>query len=324
MILEKAVSWGCWFRVWLWQWVAEKIEEEVIAEDYVKNVERPGWFTVMNDYQQHLGNWAGRNCVKNENLSGCQNCSDRANYLKANGWRRWSSVSLRQSRVLTHRNRTLHQEATKGHDSHFTIESQQSSVQLKWSSVFGEEPGFDAGRMGVETLWVNAEVYCPWWWWDSGSRERSIKEEHSFADNRGWTTVENECHPPSTDDFKMRPQLLLLLLLSRFSLTLCVWFCAQHRRQPSRLPRPWDSPGRTLEWVAISFSNAWKWKVKVKLLSRVQLFTTPWTAAYQAPLSMGFSRQEYWSGVPLPSPETSEKASKIKATLKYRIWPTGV
>ena len=59
---------------------------------------------------------------------------------------------------------------------------------------------------------------------------------------------------------------------------------------------------RTLEWVAISFSNAWKWKVKVKSLSRVQLLATPWTAAYQAPPSMGFSRQEHWSGVPLPSP----------------------
>ena len=64
---------------------------------------------------------------------------------------------------------------------------------------------------------------------------------------------------------------------------------------------------RTLEWVAISFSNAWKWKVKVKLLSRVRLWTTPWTAAYQDPLSMGLSRQEYWSGVPLPSPQGSPK-----------------
>ena len=58
---------------------------------------------------------------------------------------------------------------------------------------------------------------------------------------------------------------------------------------------------RTLEWVAISFSNAWKWKVKVKSLSCVRLLATPWTAAYQAPPSMGFSRQEYWSGVPLPA-----------------------
>ena len=59
---------------------------------------------------------------------------------------------------------------------------------------------------------------------------------------------------------------------------------------------------RVLEWGAITFSNAWKWKVKVKSLSRVGLFATPWTAAYQAPPSMGFSRQEYWSGMPLPSP----------------------
>ena len=59
---------------------------------------------------------------------------------------------------------------------------------------------------------------------------------------------------------------------------------------------------RILDWVAISFSNAWKWKIQVKSLSHVQLSATPWTAAYQTPLSMGFSRQEYWSGVPLPSP----------------------
>ena len=59
---------------------------------------------------------------------------------------------------------------------------------------------------------------------------------------------------------------------------------------------------RTLEWVAISFSKAWKWKVKVKSLSHVWLFTTPWTVAYQAPPSMGFSRQESWSGLPFPSP----------------------
>ena len=67
-------------------------------------------------------------------------------------------------------------------------------------------------------------------------------------------------------------------------------------------PVPGILQAKTLEWVAISFSNAWKWKVKVKSLSRARLFATPWTAAYQAPPSMGFSRQEYWSGVPLPSP----------------------
>ena len=71
---------------------------------------------------------------------------------------------------------------------------------------------------------------------------------------------------------------------------------------PPGSPVPGILQARTVEWVAISFSNAWKWKVKVKSLSRVQLLATPWTAAHQAPPSMRFSRQEYWSGVPLPSP----------------------
>ena len=66
-------------------------------------------------------------------------------------------------------------------------------------------------------------------------------------------------------------------------------------------PIPGILQARTVEWVAISFSNAWKWKVKVKSLSCVWLLATPWTAAYWAPPLMGFSRQEYWSGVPLPS-----------------------
>ena len=66
-------------------------------------------------------------------------------------------------------------------------------------------------------------------------------------------------------------------------------------------PIPGILQARTLEWVAISFSNAWKRKAKVKSLSRARLLATPWAAAYQAPPSMGFSRQECWSGVPLPS-----------------------
>ena len=67
-------------------------------------------------------------------------------------------------------------------------------------------------------------------------------------------------------------------------------------------PVPGILQARTLEWVAISFSNAWKWTVKVKSLSCVRLFSTPWAATHQAPPSIGFSRQQYWSGVPLPSP----------------------
>ena len=86
------------------------------------------------------------------------------------------------------------------------------------------------------------------------------------------------------------------------TLQLCPTLCDPIDGSPSCSPVPEILQARTLEWVAISFSNAWKWKVKVKSLSRVWLLVTPWTAAYQAPPSMGFSRQEYWSRVPLPSP----------------------
>ena len=82
----------------------------------------------------------------------------------------------------------------------------------------------------------------------------------------------------------------------------CPTLCDPTDSGPPGSPIPGILQARTLEWVAISFSNAWRWKVKVKSLSRVQLFTTPWTAAHQAPPSMGFSRQKYWSVVPSPSP----------------------
>ena len=83
------------------------------------------------------------------------------------------------------------------------------------------------------------------------------------------------------------------------SLQLCPTLCDPTDGSPPGSPVPGILQARTLEWVAISFFNAWKWKEKVKSLSHVQLLVTPWTAAYQAPLSMGFSRQEYWSRVPI-------------------------
>ena len=89
------------------------------------------------------------------------------------------------------------------------------------------------------------------------------------------------------------------------SLQSCPTLCDPIDGSPPGSPVPGILQARTLEWVAISFSNGWKWKVKVKSLSRVRLLATPWIAAYQAPPSMGFSRQEYWSGVPLPSPYTN-------------------
>ena len=96
-----------------------------------------------------------------------------------------------------------------------------------------------------------------------------------------------------------------IYMLSQFS---CAWLCetpskvAHQALQSLGFSRQEHWSARQEHWSAISFSNAWKWKVKVKSLSRVWLWATPWTAAYQAPPSMGFSKQEYWSGLPCPPP----------------------
>ena len=101
------------------------------------------------------------------------------------------------------------------------------------------------------------------------------------------------------------------------SLQSCPTLCDTIDGLPPVSPIPGILQARTLEWVAISYSNAWKWKVKVKSLSRVRLLATPWTAAHQAPPSMGFSRQEYWSGVPLPSPQEAWGTSKTMRLLGH-------
>ena len=85
------------------------------------------------------------------------------------------------------------------------------------------------------------------------------------------------------------------------SLQLCPTLCDPIDGSPPRSSVPGILQPRKLEWVAISFSNAWKWKVKVKSLSLARFLETSWTAAYQAPLSVEFSRKEYWRGLPLPS-----------------------
>ena len=112
------------------------------------------------------------------------------------------------------------------------------------------------------------------------------------------------------------------------SLQSCPTLCDPMEGSPQGSPGPGILQARTLEWVAISFSNAWKWKVKVKSLSRVRPSATPWTAAFQAPPSMGFSRQEYWRGVPLPSPMFSWLMTKSRPALcfvfsswrKWNLW----
>ena len=89
-----------------------------------------------------------------------------------------------------------------------------------------------------------------------------------------------------------------------------------HRQQPTRLPHPWDSPGKNTG-VGCHFLLQC---VKVKSLSRVRLFATPWTTAYQAPPSMGVSRQEYWSGVPLPSPSLLSTLHLLECRF-HKTWP---
>ena len=99
------------------------------------------------------------------------------------------------------------------------------------------------------------------------------------------------------------------------SLQSCPTLCNPIDSSPPGSPVSEILQARTLEWVAISFSNAWKWKVKVKSLSRVRLLATPWTVAHQTPPSIGFSRQEYWSGVPLPSPRSDMGGSQFYVSL---------
>ena len=103
------------------------------------------------------------------------------------------------------------------------------------------------------------------------------------------------------------------------SLQSCPTLCDPIDGSPPGSPIPGILQARTLEWVAISFSNAWKWKVKVKLLSRVWLLATPWTAAYQAPPSMRFAKQEYWSGLPLSSPSKIMADGDCSHEIKRRL-----
>ena len=117
-----------------------------------------------------------------------------------------------------------------------------------------------------------------------------------------------------------RCSTLLIIAAATKSLQSCLTLCDPIDGSPSGSPVPGILQARTLEWVAISFSNAWKWKVKVKSLSRVWLLATPWTTAYQAPPPMGFSRQEYWSGVPLLL-LLIIREMQIKTTMRYPLTP---
>ena len=108
------------------------------------------------------------------------------------------------------------------------------------------------------------------------------------------------------------------------SLQSCPTLCNPTDSSPPGSPIPGILQARTLEWVAISFSSAWKWKEKVKSLSCVRLITTPWTAAYQALPCIRLSRQEDWSGVPLPSPSETHSCSLSQGSKMWNRQSTKV
>ena len=135
--------------------------------------------------------------------------------------------------------------------------------------------------------------------------------EHTSGDSEGQGSLEC-CSPSRRVGLDSNWTTVTATAAAAKSLQSCLTLCNPTDGSPAGSPVPGILQARTLEWVAISFSNAWKWKVKVNSLSRVRLLVTPWTAAYQAPPFIGFSRQEYWSGVPLPSLEQQWKIHQIK------------
>ena len=159
------------------------------------------------------------------------------------------------------------------------------ALEIPWT----EEPG-ELQSMGVTKLWTQLSDWACILKIDyqqgSTSKDRELCSLlcNNLHGKRIWEGVD------------------IYITATAKSLQSCPTLCNPIDRSPPGSPIPGILQARTLEWVVISFSNARKWKVKGKSLSGVQLLATPWTTAYQAPSSMGFSRQEYWSGVPLPSP----------------------
>ena len=129
--------------------------------------------------------------------------------------------------------------------------------------------------------------------------ERGSLTEEGRSYKRGKTLTKKVLWAGSREHWSVSSQVAAA---AAKSLQSCLTLCDLIDGSPPGSTVPGILQARTLKWVAISFSKAWKWKVKVKSLSLIHLLATPRTAAYQAPLSMGFSRQEYWSGLPVPSP----------------------
>ena len=161
----------------------------------------------------------------------------------------------------------------------------RKGTHCAWERREKEDCSRKCGEKNIAGLYHPQHKYLFWYDLEGSLRCGCFmknKGSHCFRE-RGWWKV-------------------VLIHAAAKSLQSCLTLCDSIDSSPPGSAVPGILQARILEWVAISFSNAWKWKVKAKLLSHVRPSATPWTAAYQAPPSMGFSRQEYWSGVPLPSP----------------------
>ena len=159
--------------------------------------------------------------------------------------------------------------------------------------------------MGIESLWLT-QLYVRYKLLQFCSRQDV--DQYFFGVKRPFCYFFQFCWlPGSTERFLLKVSFYFLNIFTYLSqppppataaaaaksLQSCPTLCDPIDGSPPGSPVPGILQARTLEWVAISFSNAWKWKVEVKSLSRVLLLVTPWTATYQAPPPMGFSRQQY-------------------------------
>ena len=199
-----------------------------------------------------------------------------------------------------------------------TFESDKETRLLQWKLNLRDRD--------VWLAWSNSSLFCTWICRALAVKQVILsghflhwKDFHGhFPETADQRPLSQPCK--DTNNLNSQKQMILTLWTSAAaaaakSLQSCPTLCDPRDGSPPGSPIPGILQARTLEWVAISFSNAWKWKVKVKSLSRVWVFATPWTAAYQAPQSMGFFRQEYWSGVLLPS------LLNLRRTLKMFLVP---
>ena len=164
----------------------------------------------------------------------------------------------------------------------------------------------------VKNLTATKETWVRFLGWENPLEKGTATQSSVLAWRIPWIEEPGRLQSIGSQSVRHDWGTFTFTLSAAKSLQLCLTLCDPIEDSPPGSPIPGILQARTLEWVTMSFSSAWKWKVKVKSLSCVRLLVTSWTAAHQAPPSMGFSRQEYWSGVPLPSPSPPLEGTKKK------------